>query len=395
MTNKALSVIKGCISHIQLKLSDFSKNDPDTGKIITDRFTERTQPHNINERLVLLTENHFDLVNHIFQLYRSNHVTKQEYYERNPILGEFGPQKIYLKGICVKNAGKKFVTPFDSVVDPKHRYASVFKDSAADVAGIGYRSLRKTAEELRIFLRTSPSHQTIDRWMKSPMDVNEISIKNKTPSYSGYYCYDEEYIRINGQKCYRLTLYDSVFNIPVSEEISNNLKYDTIFSFLKRSLQGTPLYAITTDHVRMYKSIIDKLGALHQLCIFHFFKLIGDDVYDILKSEKTLYRDKIGLCMYFTDIKNVFRVYDEEIAIGMFETLINGFDVIPSVLQKCIRKKIIPDFDRLIAFMQDGLIARTSNQCGDYYQQTDSGEIKHKYRTPRGILAYLARKMEY
>jgi hypothetical protein len=207
--------------------------------------------------------------------------------------------------------------------------------------------LRKTAEELRILLRTSPSHQTIDRWMKSCKNVNKISIENKTSSYSGYYCYEEEYIRINGQKYYHLTSYDSVLKIPVSEEISNNLKYDTIFSFLKRSLQGKPLYAITTDHVRMYKLMIDKLGALHQLCIFHFFKLIGDDVYDILKSKEVLYRDKIRLCMYFTDIKNVFRVYDEEIAIELFEVFLDDFNAIQSVLQKCISENIIPDFDRL------------------------------------------------
>ena len=99
--------------------------------------------------------------------------------------------------------------------------------------------------------------------------------------------------------------------------------------------------------------------------------------------------------MYFTDIKNIFRVYDEEIAIELFETLLNDFDAIPSVLQKCITEKITPDFDRLIAFMQDGLIARTSNQCENYYRQTDPGAIKHKYKTRLGILAYLARKMEY
>lgn len=113
------------------------------------------------------------------------------------------------------------------MIKPKHRYASVFKDGAAAVVGIGYRSLRKTAEELCIFLGTSPSHQTIDRWMKSSMDVNETSIENKIPYYSGYYCYDEEYIRINGKNCYRLTLYDSVFSIPVSEEISNNLNLNS------------------------------------------------------------------------------------------------------------------------------------------------------------------------
>ena len=85
MANKALSVIKGCISHIQLKLSDFSKNDPDTGEIIPERFTERTQSHNIN---------HFDLVNPVYPLCESNHVIKQEYYVQNPILGEFGPRNL-------------------------------------------------------------------------------------------------------------------------------------------------------------------------------------------------------------------------------------------------------------------------------------------------------------
>ncbi|KAF5426397.1 hypothetical protein C5S39_14950 [Candidatus Methanophagaceae archaeon] len=99
--------------------------------------------------------------------------------------------------------------------------------------------------------------------------------------------------------------------------------------------------------------------------------------------------------MYFTDIKNVFRVYDKEIAREMFEMLLDDFDVIPSVLQKCVMEKIILDFDRLISFMRDGSIARTSNHCENYYRPTDPGEIKHKYRTCLGILAYLARKMEY
>ena len=75
MTNKVLSVLKGCISHIQLKLSDFSKGDPEPGKIITERFTERTQPHNINERLVLLPGNHFDLVNPVCPFCGSDHGT--------------------------------------------------------------------------------------------------------------------------------------------------------------------------------------------------------------------------------------------------------------------------------------------------------------------------------
>ena len=109
------------------------KGDPEPDKIITERFTEKTRPHNINERLILLPGNHFDLVNPVFPFCGSNHVIKQEYYERNPILGEFGPQKIYLKRYLCKKCRKRFITPFDSVIKPKHRYASVFKDGAAAI----------------------------------------------------------------------------------------------------------------------------------------------------------------------------------------------------------------------------------------------------------------------
>ena len=35
------------------------------------------------------------------------------------------------------------------------------------------------------------------------------------------------------------------------------------------------------------------------------------------------------------------------------------------------------------------------NQCENCYRQTDPWAIKHKYRTSPGMLAYLARKMEY
>ena len=65
--------------------------------------------------------------------------------------------------------------------------------------------------------------------------------------------------------------------------------------------------------------------------------------------------------MYFTDIKNVFRVYDEEIAMEQFETLLNDFDAIPSVLQKRIIEKIIPDSGRLTC-VYAGWFDRTDRQ---------------------------------
>ena len=92
-------------------------------------------------------------------------------------------------------------------------------------------------------------------------------------------------------------------NIPVYVGIARDKAYKTVYGFLKEALEDTPLFcdlAITTDHRREYKTIINDLGAVHQLCIFHLSKMIGDDVYAVLRSKKASYRDKIKLCLYFT-----------------------------------------------------------------------------------------------
>jgi hypothetical protein len=160
-------------------------------------------------------------------------------------------------------------------------------------------------------------------------------------------------------------------------------------------LEEKTLFAITTDHRREYKTIIDDLGAVHQLCIFHLSKMIGEDVYAVLMSKKASCRDKIKLCLYFTDIKNIFRTYDENVAIERLEKLLDEYDDIPRVLHGYIRKKILPDFDRLTLFMRDGFVSKTTNPVENYYRQTDPDQIKKKYKTSQGMLSYLARKMEY
>ena len=256
----------------------------------------------------------------------------------------------------------------------------------------GYRSLRKLKEDLFTFFGISPSHQSIKNWVV----IGDVkTIKNQISSYSGYYCYDEQYIKIDGKRKYRLTLFDSLLNIPVYEGIARDRAYKTVYGFLKEALEDKPLFAITTDHRREYKTIIDNLGEVHQLCIFHLSKMIGEDVYAVLRSKKASYRDKIKLCLYFTDIKNIFRTYDENVAIERLEKLLDEYDDIPRVLREYIRKKILTDFERLTLFMRDGFVSKTTNPVENYYRQTDPDQIKKKYKTSQGMLSYLARKMEY
>jgi len=195
MPESLLSALKNCIGFIQLKLSDFFGGEPSIDRVLTERFTHMEKPYRVNKGLILLANNHFELVNPVCPVCGSYQVTKQEYRRRTPILGEFGAQKVYLRRYrCIK-CRKKFTTPLDSVVERNHRYVA-------------------------------PSHQSIKNWLG--IDDGK-RIKSQIANYSGYYCYDEQYIEIGGRKKYRLTLFDSILNIPVSEEIAENSAYKMVY----------------------------------------------------------------------------------------------------------------------------------------------------------------------
>lgn len=81
---------------------------------------------------------------------------------------------------------------------------------------IGYQSLRKISKYFEIFLGIRISHQTIRNWSNKN---HEETINNEEFEYSGYYLYDEQFLRLNGVRHYRLTLFDAILNIPVSERI--------------------------------------------------------------------------------------------------------------------------------------------------------------------------------
>jgi hypothetical protein len=319
-------------------------------------------------------------------------VIKQEFRSRTPILGSFGHQKLYLRRYRCTACGKKFMTPLSAVVAPSHRYASVFKETAAKMIQTGYRPLRKLRDDLRTTFGIAPSHQAIQNWLAVG---EEKGIQGASSQYSGYYCYDEQHIELAARKRYRLTLFDSILNIPVAEEIAEDCGYQTVYAFLKGSLHGRPLVAITTDHKREYKGILDELGAAHQLCIFHLYKMIGDIVYAALQSKRYSYRDKIKFCLYFTAIKNVFRTTDPQVAQERLERLLDDYWNIPPRLRGFIAGKILPDFERLTLFMRDGWVSKTTNPVENYYRQTDPESTKKIYRTSHGVLSYLAQKMVY
>ena len=86
---------------------------------------------------------------------------------------------------------------------------------------------------------------------------------------SGYYVFDVEWLKINGEWKYRHTLLDSVSNCIVADAIYDTEDETTVEKFLRESTANKNKIAITTDLDKKYASIIPKLGFKHQLCIFH------------------------------------------------------------------------------------------------------------------------------
>jgi transposase-like protein len=257
----------------------------------------------------------------------SSKVIKQEYYPCNLKLAEFGHQTVYVRRYYCKVCEKKFITPIDVIVEKGHQYARIYQNHIRESYKTGYNSFRHLKKIIQSFYSDSPSHQTIYNW------IYEMNPKSEEiePNLSGYYCYDEQYLKIDGERSYRINLIDSILNKPVRELIVNDLEYYTVKSFIEKAISGIPVHAITTDHRREYKSIMDELKINHQLCIFHLFKMIGKEIFPKLRSKFISNTNKIRLCILFTEIKEIFRTFDLNIAINRLDGLLEKSNATPKI----------------------------------------------------------------
>jgi transposase-like protein len=389
MEANIISTFKRCVVSIQLKLSDCFSGKSTFGDALTEQLSV-SRKRNLNEcnELILHAGNRFEIHNPRCPDCDSSDVIKQEFYPRNLKLAEFGQQTVYVRRYSCKKCNKKFTTSLNAIVEKGHQYPRLYQKQVQESYKTGYSSFRHLKRIFHSLYGNSPSHQSICNWVAETTSISDNS------KYSGYYCYDEQYLRINGKRFYRLSFYDSILDKPVHEEIFDDIKYHTVYSFIKKAIAGKPLHAITTDHRLKYKTILTRLKVNHQLCIFHLFKMIGKEVYKKLKSKLVSYRDKIRMCILFTEIKEIFRTCNLNIAIYRLEKLLKHLDEFPKIFHKSIQK-ICQDFNRLTLSMRDGLVSRTTNPVEKYYRNTIPDHLKRLFKTTKGTLCYLNIKKYY
>lgn len=382
-----ISALKQSLSFIQLKLSDFASGlNGSVDKILTDRLSRKSKPRLSSPSAVLMLDgDRFELVNPICPGCGSGRVTRQEFRERSPKLADFGELVIYVRRYRCKRCGRKFTTRLDGVVKANDQYAVLVKEYVNASIAKGYSSLSEL--QLQVFANYGllPSRQAIWNWIGN----EELELE-----YSGYYCYDEEYLRIDGEKHYRLTLFDHVTNVVVDEFIAETLKREEIEEFLKTSLEGKPVIAITTDGRREYKSIVEGLGAIHQVCIFHLVEDLLEDLYHYLRNEKIDPSERMAAARLATELQNVFRCETYGEAEERFDGILGSYRDMPSCLRGYV-DKVMVDFDRYTAFLRDPMISKTSNPVEEYYRQTSPEKVKRIYKSSNGLLKYLGKRSAF
>ncbi|MDO5832945.1 MAG: hypothetical protein Q4Q14_08890 [Methanobrevibacter sp.] len=391
MQTNIKSVLNCNINFIQLKLFDFSEENIDPEKIISERLNKTPEIENSNQKLFLDENNVFSYVTAVCPHCGSHKIIKKGTITKNKqnINGkttEFKEQQYQCK-----NCGKKFGIYNNPLIKNNKQFLQEIIDKIPGIMKIGYQSLRKISKYFEIFLGIRVSHQTIKNWSNKN---HEEKIDNQEFDYSGYYLYDEQFLRLNGVRHYRLTLYDAILNIPVSEKIVRRRIPKNTKEFILESTKDKPFICLTTDLFPMYRNVADEINVNHQLCTFHLFQTINHKLKVYCRRNKINGKQRQNIYDNAQELKNCFRQNSVKDAINEFKQYLQKYMAIPAVLKDFIRKHIINHFHRYVQHLDDEKIEKTSNKVENYYRQTNPEKIKKLYKTKNGILTFLDYQME-
>ena len=130
-------------------------------------------------------------------------------------------------------------------------------------------SLRNIKRQIKDWFGIDFSHESI---RKALLVEGEFYYFNENVKLSGYYGYDEQWEKVNGNWIYYLVLFDLINNVPVASMLSEELSNNIIKNFIEKSIPYKDRTAIVTDLKPEYDKIMKELDFVHQHCTFHLEK---------------------------------------------------------------------------------------------------------------------------
>lgn len=316
----------------------------------------------------------------------STHLVKHGTYTRTP----HGRAPVRVQRYRCPACPKSFSASLP-YIDDGHRYPSVVERLGRVVNSFTDASLENLQDICSVQFGVRPSDQQIHNW--TTVDTREI-VENDLPQYSGIYTYDEQYLWIDGERVYRLTLYDDLMDAPVGERLADRLTTDAIRDFLTELLDDKPAYVITTDGRDDYADIVeDDVGAFHHRCHFHFLKngeqKLRNAVFRSVRHSKT---EKLHAAIVWSEFKCVFTAPSYAAALRRFEAVLDKVEHLPSAVRTYV-EEMMENFDKFALHLRDEWIPSTTNNCERYYGHTKPTQIKRRFRSREGAHSFLRTQM--
>ena len=227
---------------------------------------------------------------------------------------------------------------------------------------------------------------------------------------SGYYSYDEQWVKINGKWKFRQTLVDYQKSLILNEKIVDAVNEDTVLEFFVETLKASPIAAITTDGDNSYPWAIEKLEKItgnqikHQRCTFHSQKDLTKIINAFKKPAREKYKKlKCQIRLMFSldnpkTMEKCFQELGEDVEV-MVRNLLKKeekiftarkiFDSI-YILRNNYPKPIVKYiegvnaiWDNLTYFYSDPNISKTSNPNENSYSY--SSGTKRRFKTMKGL----------
>jgi hypothetical protein len=312
-------------------------------------------------------------------------VNKNGTYERHP----HGRRSVRVQRYCCEICGS--FSPSHPSIEDNHRYPRAVTQLSDAVDAFADASLEAIQDILTVHYGIRPADQQIHDWLTEP--TGEI-VENNLPVYSGVYTYDEQYLTINGNRAYRLTVYDELMRAPVAEAIVAKCTKETVRTFLTTALAEKPTAVITTDGRSDYPEIVeDDLGAFHHRCRFHFIKngekTLRETVFQSVRYSDT---EKLRGAIVWSEFKSVFATPSYQVGLRRFEAVLDKIKHLPNELQSYV-KEVMENFDRFAVHLRDEAVPSTTNNLERYYGHTKPTRIKRRFRSVQHARAFLKRQM--
>ena len=295
---------------------------------------------------------------------------------------------IYAQQYICPRCGQTHIAKVDSR-EPNKTYEAKILKSFALIQSIEHNSLRSISKLMELLEQTHPSPQTIKNYINKESEKLKKLQENIT--FSGHYGYDEQHIKINGEKYYILAIIDVKTKLLLDFNVVPHLKKKVIKKFIYNATKKHPKHSLTTDNKKVYRNISKELGFKHNLCIFHLLKNFYY-IFDKICKNENLEDEELRLIIdYGTEIQDMLYSNTYERAEKRFNQLLNEVDKFPEEFQKFLTK-MKPVFREFMGHLRDKNLESTNNVMENFFGVNFPKKLKHLFKTALGVKDYLTIK---